>query len=142
MGVMDRHHVVSIVPTNKTISLLATWTPSLTHTTEATSTPTGDAAANSLWAKVLQSGDAGKLAGGIDAVLGIVLIVFLSVVIYQWRARSGRRDSKKEEKERPLPSVKEESTGSSSAPSVAENVEVVSDKREKKEEEGVVIAGK
>jgi hypothetical protein len=135
MGLIHRHHIISLAPTNTTISLPTTWTPA--PIPPPTPTPIDDPAANSLWAEELASGNSGKLAGGIDAALGIVLIVFLSVVIYQWRAKSG----KKEEEEEPARLT--ESTGSSSATSVreiTENVEVMRDQGGKKEE-GVQVVG-
>ncbi|KAK0616561.1 hypothetical protein B0T14DRAFT_568154 [Immersiella caudata] len=143
MGVIiNRHNVLSALPTNTTISA-ATFTPSPSHTaTSSTSTPVDSATANSLWADEYKSGTAGKLAGGIDAVLGIVLVVFLAVVIYQWRMRSGKRV---EEKEAGLASSKRETAEGSLAGSDAvmeDGSEVLRDKGEGKEEKGVVIAGK
>lgn len=60
----------------------------------------------SLWAASYASGTAGRLAGGIDAGLGIVLFIFLAVVIYQWRKRSG--SAKEEDVEGGDVPVKEE----------------------------------
>ncbi|KAK4452725.1 hypothetical protein QBC34DRAFT_398148 [Podospora aff. communis PSN243] len=137
MGLIQRHHIISLTATNTTISLPTNWTPP--PIPPPTPTPTDDPAANSLWAKELASGNSGKLAGGIDAGLGIVLIIFLSVVIYQWRAKSGKKEEEEQE-----PARLTESTGSSSATSVreiTENVEVMRDKVGKKEEGVEVVVG-
>lgn len=94
MGVMASEDVTPTGTATYTSSIIvlstrATIGTAATVTTTSRPTSTDSAADHSLWAELYASGKAGKLAAGIDALLGLVLVVFFAVIIYQWRKRSG-----------------------------------------------------